>query len=267
MLAAATIRVMESRPITLLTGAGSGIGRGFALAMAQLGNRVIITDIDQSSAESVAAEVIVAGGLAQARQFDVTDGEAARGLVQGLVDRYGRIDHLFANAGVLGPTDFWEIRPEDWAAVLGVNISGAAIICQLVAAQMKKQRRGRIILTASYNGVRVDKHVIPYRVSKAGLLMFTKCLALVMAPYDVTVNAICPGVTLTPLQQAYAQALADQRGISLDDYLDERRSVIPMGELTTTADLNALARFLVSDEARLITGQSIAVDGGVMASS
>lgn len=263
----ATIGDMNDRPVTLLTGAGSGIGRGFALAMAQLGSQVIVTDIDLSSAESVAAEISTAGGVAQARQFDVADGEAARSLVDELTDRYGRIDHLFANAGVLGPTDLWEIAPEDWDAVLGVNIKGAAIICQLVAAQMKAQRRGRIIVTASYNGVRVDKHVIPYRVSKAGLLMFTKCLSLVMAPYGVTVNAICPGVTLTPLQQTYAQALADQRGISLDDYLDERRSRIPMGELTTTADLNALARFLVSDEARLITGQTIAVDGGVMASS
>ncbi len=258
---------MEARAITLITGAGSGIGRGFALAMAQLGSQVIVTDIDLASAESVAGEIIAAGGLAQAQQFDVADGEAARKIVQELVDRYGRIDQLFANAGVLGPTDLWDITPEDWQAVLGVNITGAAIICQLVAAQMKAQRRGRIIITASYNGLRVDTHVIPYRVSKAGLLMFSKCLALSLAPYGVTVNAICPGVTLTPLQQTYAQALADQRGISLDDYLDERRSRIPMGELTTSADLNALARFLVSDEARLITGQTIAVDGGVMASS
>lgn len=261
------MHAMNSNPVTLITGAGSGIGRGFALAMAGLGSHVIATDIDLSSAESVAAEITAAGGLAQARQFDVADGEAARSLVDELVDSYGRIDHLFANAGVLGPTELWEITPRDWDAVLGVNLRGAAIICQLVAAQMKEQRRGRIVVTASYNGVRVDKHVIPYRVSKAGLLMFTKCLSLVMAPYGVTVNAICPGVTLTPLQQTYAQALADQRGISLNDYLDERRSRIPMGELTTTADLNALARFLVSDEARLITGQTIAVDGGVMASS
>ncbi len=253
--------------VALITGGGSGIGRGFALEMAKLNHIVIVSDVNEDSAESVAQEIKAGGGVALPRRFDVRDVDAATALVDELVARFGRIDALFANAGIVGPADFWSIEPTDWDDLLGINVKGVALIAQLVAERMKRQRRGRIIITASYNGVRVAEHVIPYRVSKAGVLMFSKCLALVMAPYGVTVNAICPGVTPTPLQLEYAEALAETQGITLDDYLKERRSRIPMGEMTTIEDLNALARFLVSDEARIITGQAIAVDGGVMASS
>ena len=253
--------------LALITGGGSGIGRGFAEAMASLHHTVIVTDVNEDSAKSVAGAITDGGGIALPWHLDVRDAAATAALVETLCGRYGRIDYLFANAGVLGPADFWDISPEDWDAIFSVNIKGVAVICQLVAAQMKRQRSGRILITASYNGIRVAPHVIPYRVSKAGVLMFTKCLALVMAPYGVTVNAICPGVTLTPLQRKYAQTLADAQGIAVDDYIEERRSRIPMGELTTIEDLNALAKFLVSDESRIITGQAIAVDGGVMAAS
>ena len=132
---------------------------------------------------------------------------------------------------------------------------------------MMARRRGRILITASTNAVRAGAHVIPYRVSKAALLMYTRCLALVMAPYGVTVNALCPGVTLTPMQVDYAQRTAAERGLALDTYLDDRAGQIPMHEFTTVDDLAGLAEFLASDSARLITGQAIAPDGGVMMAS
>jgi NAD(P)-dependent dehydrogenase (short-subunit alcohol dehydrogenase family) len=132
---------------------------------------------------------------------------------------------------------------------------------------MMTRRRGRILITASYNGVRAGTHVIPYRVSKAAILMYTRCLALVLAPYNVTVNALCPGVTLTPMQLAYAAEAAAERDVTVDDYLAARQADIPMHEFTTVADVANLAEFLVSDAARLITGQAIAPDGGVMIAS
>ncbi len=255
------------KQVAFITGAGSGIGRGFAHQMAKLGYVVIVTDVNEDSATVVANEIIETGATAIPYQFDITDADVAKTIVDEVIKNYERIDVLFANAGALGPSDFWDIQPTDWDVMTSVNIKGTAIIAQLVAEHMKAQQSGRIITTASYNAVRVAAHVIPYRVTKAAILMFTKCLAMVMAPYNVTVNAIAPGVTMTPMQELYAQKTADERGITLDDYLDDRRSRIPMQELTTIDDLNALAKFLTSDESRLITGQIIAVDGGVMASS
>jgi len=259
--------VETQKKVALITGAGSGIGRGFAHQMAQLNYVVIVTDLDESSAETVADEIREMGQTAVAYQFDITDADVAKQIVDAVIDTYGRIDVLFANAGALGPADFWDIQPSDWDVMTSVNIKGTAIISQLVAEHMKNQGSGRIVTTASYNAVRVAAHVIPYRVTKAAILMFTRCLAMVMAPYNVTVNAIAPGVTMTPMQEQYAEKTADERGITLDEYLDDRRLRIPMQELTTIDDLNALAKFIVSDDSRLITGQIIAVDGGVMASS
>lgn len=257
----------NGKKVAFITGAGSGIGRGFAHQMATLGHIVIVTDLDEASANTVAEEITAMGETAVAYQFDITNADQAQKIVDDVISNYGRIDFLFANAGALGPADFWDIKPSDWDLMTSVNIKGTAIIAQLVAEHMKNQNSGRIITTASYNAVRVAAHVIPYRVTKAAILMFTKCLAMVMAPYNVTVNAIAPGVTMTPMQEQYAQKTADEQGITLDEYLDDRRSKIPMQELTTINDLNALAKFLTSDESRLITGQIIAVDGGVMASS
>ena len=157
----------DIKSVALITGAGSGIGRGFAHEMARLGHIVIVTDINEESAKLVVREIRAMGKEAIAFQFDVTDAQAAERIVDTVIREYGHIDFLFANAGLLGPAAFEDIQPSDWDAMLGVNIKGTAIICQVVSHHMKEQRSGRIITTASYNAVRVDKHVIPYRVDKS----------------------------------------------------------------------------------------------------
>ncbi len=261
------IHVDLAGKVALITGGGSGIGRGFALAMARAGASVAVLDIDGDAAAHVAAEVDALGQPAVAHRVDVTDAAAIQAAVDATIAALGHIDFVFANAGVLGPADFLEISPLDWDGVLGVNVKGVAYTCRAVAPHMMERRAGRILITASYNGVRAGAHVIPYRVSKAAAIMYTRCLAMVMAPYDVTVNAICPGVTLTPMQLAYAEATAAERGIATEEYLADRAARIPMQHFTEIDDLAGLALFLVSDSARLITGQAIAPDGGVMTSS
>jgi meso-butanediol dehydrogenase/(S,S)-butanediol dehydrogenase/diacetyl reductase len=256
-----------SGTIAFVTGAGSGIGRGLALQMAADGAAVAVTDVDGQAAAVVAAEIAALGGRAISARVDVTDTAELDRAVAHTQEAFGPIDFLFANAGALGPADYLSITPADWDLVLGVNVKGVALTCRAVVPQMMARRQGRILITASTNAVRAGAHVIPYRVSKAALLMYTRCLALVLAPYGITVNALCPGVTLTPMQLDYAQRTAAARGIALDAYLDDRASQIPMHEFTTVDDLASLAEFLVSDSARLITGQAIAPDGGVMMSS
>ncbi len=253
--------------VAFITGGGSGIGRGFCLQMASSGAAVVVTDLNGQAAEGVAAEITAAGGDALALTVDVTDAAALEFAVEFAIARFDHIDFLFANAGVLGPADYLDIAPADWDLVLDVNIKGVALTCRALAPHMMARRQGRILMTASYNGVRAGAHVIPYRVSKAAVLMYTRCLAMVMAPYGVTVNAICPGVTLTPMQLSYAEATAAEQGLTREQYLAERAGRIPMQQFTAIEDLTGLAQFLVSDSARLITGQAIAPDGGVMTSS
>ena len=253
--------------VALVTGGGSGIGRGFVLSMAAKGAAVAVVDRNGEAAQQVADEAAAQGVRARAYAVDVTDARAMQATVQDVIAHLGQLDFLFANAGVLGPAEYLDITPEDWDLVLDVNVKGITHTCRAAVEHMMARRQGRIIVTASYNGVRAGAHVIPYRVSKAAAIMYTRCLALVLAPYGITVNAICPGVTLTPMQLDYAAATAEERSITLEEYLADRAAKIPMGEFTTIKDLTGLAEFLVSDAARLITGQAIAPDGGVMVSS
>lgn len=262
-----TIRIDLSGAVAFITGGGSGIGRGLALQMAHDGAAVGVSDLDGIAAAAVAAEIRAMGGQASGFQVDVRCPEEIEAAVAATQAEFGSIDFLFANAGVLGRSEYLEITPDDWDVSFDVNVKGVALTCRAVVPQMMARRRGRILITASYNGVRAGTHVIPYRVTKAAVLMYTRCLALALAPYGVTVNAICPGVTLTPMQIDYAARTAADRGVSLDEYLVERTAQIPMHEFTTIDDLTGLAEFLVSDNARLITGQAIAPDGGVMMSS
>ncbi|MFN8491343.1 MAG: SDR family NAD(P)-dependent oxidoreductase [Caldilineaceae bacterium] len=251
----------------LVTGGGSGIGRGFALQMAHNGAAVAVVDLNGVAATAVAAEITALGGKSLSCTVDVTDAQAIQAAVDATIQQFGQLDILFANAGVLGPADYLAITPADWDLVLDVNIKGVVHTCRAVVPHMMERNQGRILITASYNGVRSGPHVIPYRVSKAAVLMYTRCLATVLAPYNVTVNAICPGVTLTPMQLAYAAKTARERGITTEEYLADRAAKIPMHQFTELEDLTGLAEFLVSDSARLITGQAIAPDGGVMTTS
>jgi meso-butanediol dehydrogenase/(S,S)-butanediol dehydrogenase/diacetyl reductase len=253
--------------VALITGGGSGIGRGFVLSMARHGAAVAIIDRDGAAAAEVADEAQSLGVSARAYTADVADAQQMRDVTTAAIAGLGGLDFLFANAGVLGPSEYQSITPDDWDQVLDVNVKGIAHTCRPAADHMMVRRAGRIIITASYNGIRAGAHVIPYRVSKAAAIMYTRCLALVLAPYNITVNAICPGVTLTPMQLKYAEATAEDRHITLQEYLADRAAKIPMGEFTKIEDITGLAEFLVSDAARLITGQAIAPDGGVMVSS
>ncbi len=261
------ITVDLSGKVAFVTGAGSGIGRGLARQMAADGAAVAVTDMDLNSAAAVAAEITALGGRAVSYRVDVTDAAEIEAAVAGARAALGPIDCLFANAGALGPAEYLSITPEDWDQVLGVNVKGVALTCRAVVPQMMERRQGRILITASTNAVRAGTHVIPYRVSKAAILMVTRCLALELAPFGITVNALCPGVTLTPMQLDYAARVAAERNITVDAYLTTRAAQIPMQEFTTIDDVTGLAEFLVSDSARHITGQAIAPDGGAMISS
>jgi NAD(P)-dependent dehydrogenase (short-subunit alcohol dehydrogenase family) len=251
--------------VTFVTGGGSGIGRGLALQFARDGAAVAVTDLDRDSAAAVCAEIRTEGGHSLHFAVDVANARAIEAALAETMLSFGQIDILFANAGMLGPVNFLETDASDWDRVLDVNLKGAIHACQAAAPPMMARRHGRILITSSVNGVRASAHVIPYRVSKSALLMYTRCLALALAPYGITVNALCPNVTPTPIQLDYAAQKAAERGMTADGYLAERASRIPMQQLTQVDDVVALAQFLVSDGGRLISGQAIGPDGASMA--
>lgn len=251
--------------VTFVTGGGSGIGRELALQFARDGAAMAVTDLNSDLAAAVAAEVRADGGTSLHFAVDVSDARAVEAALAETLLSFGQIDILFANADILGPVDFLETDASDWDRVLNVNLKGVIHACQAVAPPMMARRQGRILITSSVNGVRASNHIIPYRVSKSALLMYTRCLALALAPYGITVNALCPNVTPTPIPLDYRAQKAAERGLAPDGYLVEQASSIPMQQLTQVDDIIALAEFLVSDGARLISGQAIGPDGASMA--
>jgi meso-butanediol dehydrogenase/(S,S)-butanediol dehydrogenase/diacetyl reductase len=249
--------------VAYITGAGSGIGRGIALALSRRGAAVVIADAAAPAAGRVAAEVAATGGRSLAQTVDVSDYAGLEAALQEAIGDLGGLDFVFANAGILGPTDYLTTTPDEWQRVLDVNLTGVVNTCRAAMPHLMERRRGRIIITASPNGVRPSAHVIPYRVSKAAVLMYMRCLALVLAPYHVTVNAISPGVTMTAMERDYVQATAARRGITPEQYVAARAARIPLGRFTEIEEVAALAEFLVSDAAAIITGQAIGIDGGM----
>lgn len=257
------MKVDLSGKMAYVTGGGSGIGRGIALALAECGAAVAVADTDGPAADRVAAEVAAGRGRSLAQTVDVTDYAGLESVVAQAIDRLGSLDFVFANAGILGPTDYLATTPAEWQRVLDVNLTGVVNTCRAAMPHLMERRQGRIIITASPNGVRPGAHVIPYRVSKAAILMYMRCLALVLAPYQVTVNAISPGVTMTAMERDYVLATATRRGITSEQYVADRAARIPLGRFTEVDEVAALAKFLVSDAAAIITGQSFGVDGGM----
>ena len=166
---------MENNGETVfVTGGGSGIGQAFALHFARLGYGVAVADINPQAAEDTAAQIIRDGGQARGYPLDVSDAPQTSRVAAAVLETFGSVDVVFANAGVLSPADYFEVQPADWDLSLDVNVKGVEYTCRAFIPQMIERRRGRILTTASYNGFRAGAHVIPYRVTKAAVVMYTR---------------------------------------------------------------------------------------------
>lgn len=258
--------------VAIVTGGASGIGRGISLVLAQQGAKVVVADMDSQGAESVAREISEAGGRAVATAVDVTDRGSVNEMVAGVLEESGKIDVLVNNAGVVGAPNWWEREnpsDADWDHVLAVNLRGVVMVSEAVAPHMKERRYGKIINIASIAARQGNPELSHYAASKAAVASWTQSSALQLAPYDVNVNAICPGLLWTPMWERIAQRkitfafdASDARPTGREHFNQLIEDLTPMKKEQTPEDIGKLAAFLASDDADNITGQAINVDGG-----
>jgi len=257
--------------VAVVTGGGSGIGRGIVLAMAQEGADIAIPDIQVINADKVAAEVKALGRKALAMKTDVTSSVDVKAMVDRVRDSLGKIDIVVNNAGMAAPPGmpFMNNTEEDWDRAFAVNTKSVFIVCKAVAPHMIERKAGRIVNIASIAGPISAVTMPPYSVAKMGVITLTKVIAKELAPHGVTVNAICPGVLYTEFWQKLAAHIGETnpafKGMSPRQVFDKRvTDLVPLKREQTPEDIGWAAVFLASDEARNITGVALPVDGGVM---
>jgi 3-oxoacyl-[acyl-carrier protein] reductase len=237
--------------VTLITGAGRGIGAVIAARFAREGATVIVADIVASAAAETADRIKSTGGKAEAAALDVTDKAQVEALVNGIVLRHSKLDILINNAGITRDALAIKMTVEDWDAVIAVNLKGTWIPSQAVIRPMRKQRWGRIVNTASVAALG-NVGQANYAASKGAVISLTRTLALELARSGITVNCVAPGAIMTPMLEAVPAELREK-------YL-ERIPVRRFGEPDDVANVHL---FLCSDLAAYITGQTIFVDGGL----
>jgi 3-oxoacyl-[acyl-carrier protein] reductase len=234
-----------------VTGASRGIGAAIARQLARQGAHVVAA-ARGTHAQAVVDEIAAAGGRAEAIALDVTEAGAAEAAVSDAVERHGRLDVLVSNAGIARDQLMLRLKREDWDAVLTTNLTAAYALTQAALRPMIRQRAGRIICISSVVGQSGNAGQANYAASKAGLIGFAKAVALEVASRGITVNVVAPGLIETDMTRAIA-----------DSARDDWAAKIPLRRMGTPDDVAAAVCFLASDEASYITGQVIAVNGGM----
>jgi 3-oxoacyl-[acyl-carrier protein] reductase len=237
---------------TIVTGGANGIGKGIASVFVENGADVAIVDVDVEAAEATASELETEDTTVTAVEGDVTDLDSMNAAVDAVADEFGGVDVLVANTGIYPSATLEEMDVDDWDTVHDVNLKGMFLSVKASLPYLKESENGRVLLTSSITGPMTGypgwSH---YGASKAGMLGFMRTAAMELAADDITVNAVLPGNIHT--------GSLDDLG---EEYLDQMRSNIPLGELGDTADIGNAMAFLGSDEAGYITGQTLVVDGG-----
>jgi 3-oxoacyl-[acyl-carrier protein] reductase len=243
--------------VAVITGAGSGIGRASALAFAAESARVIAADLNAAGADETVEQIQSAGGMADSVLVDVTQPASVGSMLQHAVDRFGRVDVMFNNAGMAQAfTPAEDSSDELYQRIMDVNVRGVFNGCRAVIPRMKAQGGGVILNTASTAGIRPRPGLAVYNASKAAVICMTKTLALELAPHHIRVVSICPVATDTPMLPAFIGAQDEAEG--------RKRFIatIPWGRLNRAEDIAHAAVFLASPEAEMVTGTAFEVDGG-----
>ena len=239
--------------VALVTGGSRGIGRAICLRLARMGALVVVNYVSNpAAAEETASMIAAAGGKAQLSRFDVADAAQVQTALDGLIEQFGAIDILVNNAGITRDGLLMKMKEEAWDQVLDTNLKGAFVCTKVVSRQMMKRRWGRIVNIGSVIGFAGNGGQANYAAAKAGLVGLTRSLAQELASRAITVNGVAPGYIDTDMtsdlpEEIKAKVLAE----------------IPLGTMGTAEDVAAAVAYLVSEEARYVTGQFIHVNGGM----
>jgi 3-oxoacyl-[acyl-carrier protein] reductase len=244
--------------VIIVTGGGLGLGKAYCERLAQEGASIVVADINADAAESVAAELRAAEGEAIAVPTDVTSQDATEAMVRATLERFGHVDALVNNAGMYqrpavtrGP--FEEIAVEEWDRVMSVNLRGTFLCARAVVPHMKQQRSGKIVNVSSSTVFSGTPRFAHYVTSKAGVIGFTRVLAKELGEWNITVNAIAPGLTMS-LEEESAEMM---------DYHQTRAGQRAIKRLEKPDDLVGTVAFLCSPDSDFMSGQTLVVDGGL----
>lgn len=243
--------------ITLITGAGIGIGRATALAFARAGSHVVVTDVLEDAGKAVVAEITAAGGSAEFMALDVRSTEGADAVVAAVEARHGKIDTIVANAGIAHRVPLPELTDAKWDHTFDIDLKGIYRIVRPALPGMKARKSGSVIALSSIMGVAYgwDEHV-HYSAAKAGVVGLVRGLAVELARDGIRVNGVAPGYIRT------AQLLSEEHSVGPD--ADKCGEYIPMGRIGEPEDIADVIMFLASNGARYMTGQVVVVDGGLL---
>jgi len=244
---------MELRgQVAIITGGARGIGRATTIELAQAGARVLINyQRSAGAAEALAAEIVAAGGDAFAYQADVSDEQAVTGMVQAVLDRWGRIDILVNNAGITADAPLARLRPEQWQHVIDTDLTSVFLCCRSVIPTMQRAGYGRIVSVSSLAALAGNVGQTNYAAAKAGIIGLSRSLAREVARDGITVNVVAPGYVETDMVETVPEAL---RAWALQ--------AIAIGRFGRPEEVAAAIRFLVSPRASYITGHVLTIDGG-----
>lgn len=244
--------------VAIVTGAGSGIGRGIAQRFADEGASVVIADLNAAACARAAQEI---GASAMGRPTDVTSSTEVRALMGDIIGRFGKLDILVNNAGRTYQASVAEMPEEEWDAIINLNLRAGFLCAKYAAPHLMKSSFGRIVNIVSIQGG--VPFASAYCASKMGLMALTQSLMYELAPYQVTVNAVFPGTTRTPLSAKAIEMKAQLSGVSTEDVYEQLRHGIPLNRFCTPQDVANVVAFLCSDEASFVTGALYHVSGGL----
>jgi len=243
----------------LITGMASGIGRAGAELFAREGAAVVAMDVDAAAGQKAVEDIAQQGGRAVFHNGDAADPADVRAAVARAVDTFGRLDLVWANAGVNVFKNVVDTTEDEWDRLIDVNLKGCFLAAKYSIPEMIRAGGGTIVFTGSVNSFVGDPGAPAYCASKGGILMLARAVALEYADRGIRVNCLCPGSTDTPFQEAALRAIPDE---SYEDLVRQEHAAIPLGRYATPAEVAKAALFLSCDDSSFITGSALTVDGG-----
>ena len=248
--------------VAIVTGGSSGIGRASAILFAKEGARVVVADTNEIGGEETVAAITAAGGEALFQRVNVADEDEVRSVVDATVARWGRIDILFNNAGVVLVKPLEDMSGDEWDRVMSINVKAAFLMMKYAAPHMRSHGGGAILNTGSIASFTGQMNTPAYSASKGAIALLTKSLALDFGRDGIRVNCICPGITDTPMLREHLG-----HGVEGEARIHARLSRVPTGEILRPEDVARAALYLVSDDSKGITGILHVVDGGLLAAA